>query len=387
MADYANYTVAMHRELRTPLYAALNIDQASLKTVERSNDWRTDTRIGDAFQLNNDYYFDNPWDRGHLARRAAAAWGASGREAKHASDDTFFFSNSTLQHRNFNQDEWLELENWVKDFTGTDNQKITSISGPVFGGNPRSVTPPGRPTALVPSAFFKVIAYVQAGVPQVRAFLMPQDAAALRDKSGRKMQDNQRYQVSVTEIEERTGLLFDPQLPDTNPIFFNPSPAAAALNVTRLPERREVDMPEEVIREGETREVVRDDEVAVYIAAAMVNAAGDEHLGEWITILNLTGGTVDLSGWTVSDEKRKRRELSGSLLPGEALRLSPVAPLRLSNQGGVIYLYDAEGARIDRVKYTAAQGSAENRPVIFNDRSLALFDDGDVSADRDPGMG
>ncbi|NER83292.1 MAG: endonuclease, partial [Leptolyngbya sp. SIO1D8] len=108
-AHYHNYTVAMNKDLRTPLFAALNIDQAKIHQVNRIDDWRIDTRIGAENQLNNDYYFSNPWDRGHLARRSSAAWGDSRREAKLAADDTFYYSNAALQHGNFNQDEWLAL--------------------------------------------------------------------------------------------------------------------------------------------------------------------------------------------------------------------------------------------------------------------------------------
>ena len=96
LAHYPNYTVAMNRRLRTPLFTALNIDQTKFKIAEGGKRWRIDTRIGADFQLNNDYYASNPWDRGHLARRASAAWGDTGREAQQASDETYYFSNASV---------------------------------------------------------------------------------------------------------------------------------------------------------------------------------------------------------------------------------------------------------------------------------------------------
>lgn len=60
-AQYHNYTVVMNRELRTPIFAAVNIDQTKLKSVRRSSDWRIDSRIGADYQLNNDYYYRNPF--------------------------------------------------------------------------------------------------------------------------------------------------------------------------------------------------------------------------------------------------------------------------------------------------------------------------------------
>ena len=78
-ADYVNYTIAMHRPFRTLLFAALNVDQQLLKKTRRSSRWRIDSRIGAAHQLDNAHYRSNPWDRGHLARRATAGWGETVR--------------------------------------------------------------------------------------------------------------------------------------------------------------------------------------------------------------------------------------------------------------------------------------------------------------------
>ncbi|MEM1300049.1 MAG: DNA/RNA non-specific endonuclease [Pseudomonadota bacterium] len=389
LAHYHNYTVAMHQVERTPLYAALNINQEQFRSVGRSNNWRTDSRIGDENQLNNDYYTSNPWDRGHLARRSSAAWGATGREAKLASDDTFFFSNASLQHANFNQDEWLALENWVAELDVDATDRISVFSGPIFGDHPRSITPAGRATAKIPAAFYKVVCWVNSAIElQVRAFVMAQDAEALRDKRGfrsrhtgsagsaRRLEDFQRYQVSVTEIEEQTGLIFPQNIPDENPLLFNPpgeedQDRVAALNVDRFPERIEVDRPAEVIAPGQAREVVMDDDVDVFIAAALVNASGDERFGEWVSIINLTNAEVDLAGWRLKDPQAELA-IEGSLGPGEAIQIGPLSPIALGNSGGTIGLYDDQDRRIDRVKYPRQPGELEDRPVIFAMRDMTI---------------
>ncbi len=62
------------------------------------------------------------------------------------------------------------------------------------------------------------------------------------------------------------------------------------------------------------------------------------------------------------------------LLPGQAVRVQPVGPVILSNQNGVIALYDPpskqfkKGRRIDRVSYSQAQASREGVPIVFNSR-------------------
>ncbi|NEP07295.1 MAG: endonuclease, partial [Okeania sp. SIO4D6] len=158
--DYINFTVIMNRVRRSPLVTALNIDQNLLKKVERKSRWDIDTRVGCEYQLDNDYYANNCWDRGHLARRASAAWGHSTQEARRASDATFFFTNAALQHENFNPDEWLALEDWVKDLTLDQNGLITEFTGPIYGDFGRTITPSGRKPAVVPSGFFKIVCFI-----------------------------------------------------------------------------------------------------------------------------------------------------------------------------------------------------------------------------------
>ncbi|MEO1406114.1 MAG: DNA/RNA non-specific endonuclease, partial [Pseudomonadota bacterium] len=186
LAHYPHYSIAMHREERTALYAALNIDQALLRTAG-SRSWRIDTRIGGEFQLNNDYYkgATNLYDRGHLARRASAAWGKTASEAQRASEETYYYSNASLQHRYFNEDEWLEVENWVKDLGLDSTNRISVFSGPIFGDLSRTIKPAGRSRAVVPSAYFKVVAFiVEGGALAVRSFIVVQDREAIADRDG-----------------------------------------------------------------------------------------------------------------------------------------------------------------------------------------------------------
>lgn len=374
-ADYVNYTVVTNREKRSPLFVALNIDQNRLKETKRRDNWRIDTRIGDEFQLNNDYYTQNPWDRGHLARRASASWGGSVREAQRASDETFYYSNAALQHANFNQDEWLALEDWVLNLKLDKDGKITSFSGSIYGDFVRTITPAGRKTAMIPSAFFKVVCFVNKETNEldVRAFIVYQDGEALADRSGRRLFNNQVYQVTVTEIEEKTGLEFDDEIYQKNPLFFRENAEARErLNISHFPERIEVDSPEEIVDAEHPRPFFADDEIDVFIAAALVNPRGNERDNEWISIINLTDEDVDLDGWTLSDTKRRPLDLSGVLneqsrilSPGQATAIKPINPLMLSNAGGNIVLFNNEQERVDRVKYTKEQAKTEGRPVIF----------------------
>jgi endonuclease G len=254
-ADYPHYTVVMNARLRSPIFAALNINQALVRSVDRSDDWATDSRIGDAFQLDNAYYASNRWDKGHMAARAGAAWGRSDPEALIASDETLYYSNAALQADNLNRDEWRGLETWVRTFDDDVNNRVSVLSGPIYRGDSRFVTPGGLPPARVPSAFFKVVYFRHRddapGAFSVRAFIMTQDAETLRTRSGWELENLRRYQVSVRQIETLTGLDFPEQTGRANPIFFSPSDAARDLNVTRFPEVNEVDAPRDIVDPGQ----------------------------------------------------------------------------------------------------------------------------------------
>ncbi len=90
-----------------------------------------------------------------------------------------------------------------------------------------------------------------------------------------------------------------------NPLLFNENEEAReTLNIPEFPERIEVDVPEEMIAKEEVRDFAVDQQVPIFIAAAMVNAAGDERDNEWISIINLSDAKVDLKGWTLSDMQR-----------------------------------------------------------------------------------
>jgi len=376
LADYANYTIAMHATFRTLLYAALNVDQDQFQQTARSDNWRIDSRIGAENQLDNSYYRNNPWDRGHLARRATAGWGATRRQAQRAADETFYFSNAALQHANLNQDEWLALEEWVFNLDLDKGNRFSVFSGPIFGEFMRTVRPPGRPPAFVPSAFFKIIFYMnQRDLLEVRAFLVPQDNVSLKDKNGRRIFDHQTYQVSITEIEELTGLEFPDVLPDRNPMFFNESQQARAeLNVHEFPERREVNGPRDIVRDNERPRAIRfaDDEVDVFIAAALVNPVGNERQNEWVSIANLTNEEVRLDGWSLVDDRQRTLELKGAIGPGEAVRIQPLSPVSLANsRGGFVQLLDDQSRQIDRVPYTPEQARREGKPIVFAYRELA----------------
>lgn len=354
--DYINYSVAMHREHRSPIFAALNIDQRKLIPVKRGG-WNIDDLIGRENQLDNDYYRANRWDRGHVARRSSTAWGEDKRAAKAASDSTMFYSNACLQFDSFNQDEWLDLENWVKGLKQDIDDKITVFSGPVYGDEPLYVAPRERRPAEVPSAFFKIVCFINSQSKlEVRAFLVPQDEKAMADWQGRRRVNHQFYQTTVAEIEHLTGIVFDAKVAKENPLYFYENPTKRdELAIDAFPENIPVDHPADMRGFTDRRQRRVDCTVDVFIAGALPDPKGRDRSGEWVSLLNLQAQSVDLSGWSLEDGGGARVALEGRLRPGQSkvIKGEALAPLTLGNSGDILTLLDQQDQRVDRVRYRA----------------------------------
>jgi len=366
--DYANYSLAIDQMRRAPIVVAANINQSQLKDVRRGP-WKIDTGIGGENQLDNDYYRHNRWDRGHMARRASAAWGESEREAKAASDATMYYTNACLQWDAFNQDEWLALEEWVRTLDEDDNDRLSVFSGPIYGEEPIFVRPSHRDPAEVPAGFFKIVCFRHrdsADELSVRAFVAYQDVEAKKDWKGKNRRSVQFYQCTVMEIEELTGLIFHEQIAEKNPLFYViRNDEALRRSIPSLPENIPVDQDVDIVDPDQTRNDRSLEDADIFISGALVDPVGQDRGQEWVSIVNLQSQPVQLANWTLTDNAGSAM-LSGELAPGEALRLQGdgLGSIQLGNTGDVLTLMDDTGRWIDRVQYWQ-EDVRPGRAVVF----------------------
>ncbi|WP_433293470.1 DUF2278 family protein [Actinoplanes sp. CA-030573] len=103
----------------------------------------------------------------------------------------------------------------------------------------------------------------------------------------------------------------------------------------------------------------------VRIVAALANPAGPAPEPETVTLLNVSPGELDLTGWQLADRNGGRQELTGRLQAGDAVRLSVAAPVALGNRGGTITVLDHRGLKVDGVAYTADQAAREGWTITF----------------------
>jgi endonuclease G len=208
--DYTHFSLAMSKSRKFALWVAWNIDGGSLRKLDRSGiPFVKDPRVPAEFQTGDELYKNNRLDRGHLARRADLIWG-SAAVAKKANKDSFFFTNITPQMDDFNQSAkaglWGRLEDALFADVEVDDLRVSVSGGPVFSADDRVFR-----TVSLPREFWKVITFVEAGVLKTSAFLLTQNLDQLEALD---LDEFRVFQVTIAELEQRTGLQFARALHD-----------------------------------------------------------------------------------------------------------------------------------------------------------------------------
>jgi len=210
---YWNYSVLMNRQCRTAWFSAANVDGDERYTMpKRSGDkWFADPRIGADQQLDQKA-FEQGIDRGHLTRREDAAWGKTKDIATKSTNDTFHFTNCSLQASLFNRgkDRWQGLEQFLlEQHAKKDKRRMMVITGPVFDAkNPNYRNDKMTYSVPCPLQFWKVCVLVREtdGKLSSTGFILgQQDIAQL---PGFEAFDVGAAQITLDQLEKKTHLSF-----------------------------------------------------------------------------------------------------------------------------------------------------------------------------------
>ncbi|MDW6003973.1 DNA/RNA non-specific endonuclease [Vibrio mangrovi] len=236
VVPYIHYSLLMSKSTKQALCSAANVDNSKQQTISgaKGRKWFIDDRVGKEHQIINDAYTGTPWDRGHLTRRTAVTWGDYST-ALAASNDSCAFTNACMQHENFNEDEWRVPELAVANFNMAKENRLNIMTGPVFTLCDRFFTKgPGFDPVRIPSGFWKTITYVDANSGELitAAYLFFQDIDTLKTKKAKQRIQLRNFRITTTELQLWTGLQFDKQMFDSNPLKFYSGPEA--VKVTRL---------------------------------------------------------------------------------------------------------------------------------------------------------
>ena len=189
-ADWVAYRITMRE-----------VDAAN--TVERK--WKPDPWLAAEETLDSspdDYKGANAGikvDRGHQAPLASFKGSVDAFQ-------TNFYSNITPQKSDLNQGAWVRLENKVRDLVRT-GETVFVMTGPLYE---REMDPLPQTSVhhKVPSGYWKIISIVEGNDLKSAAFIFDQDTPR-RDAV-------LKHQVTIDEIEQKSGLDFFWELEDNN---------------------------------------------------------------------------------------------------------------------------------------------------------------------------
>lgn len=102
----------------------------------------------------------------------------------------------------------------------------------------------------------------------------------------------------------------------------------------------------------------------VRIVAAMVNSKESPEK-EWVFLVNTSDRSLSLDGWQLADKQKAKMSLSGIIGPGEVLKVNIVAPMVLSNKGGIITVLNRDGLKVNGVSYTHEQANQPGWTIVF----------------------
>jgi endonuclease G len=210
---YYHYSVYMNKKRRTAWFSAANVNGDQRPNIgTRSGDrWYRDTRIQKTEQLGQEA-FESGIDRGHLTRREDTAWGEDVASATAANNDTFHFTNCSLQASPFNRgkDRWQGLEQYLLEkHAKKEKRRMTVITGPLFSsGDPAYKNDMMNYSVRCPLQFWKVCVLVREdGSPSATGFILNQND--IKDLPGfEETFDVAATQIKIADLEKQTMLSF-----------------------------------------------------------------------------------------------------------------------------------------------------------------------------------
>jgi endonuclease G, mitochondrial len=210
---YYHYSVYMNKRRRTAWFSAANVDGDQRPDIgKRQGDrWYMDPRILTSEQIGQEA-FEPGIDRGHLTRSEDVAWGSNVANATLANNDTFHFTNCSLQASPFNRgkDRWQGLERFLlEQHAKKECRRLVVITGPLFAKNdPVYKNDRMNYSVRCPLQFWKVCVLIKRdNSPSATGFVLGQED--IQNLPGfEEAFDVAATQIRIADLEQRTGLDF-----------------------------------------------------------------------------------------------------------------------------------------------------------------------------------
>jgi endonuclease G len=233
---YEHFSIVMHKKRRIAVFAASNVDgrpearrpdptrrytRGGLSGLGKNDQekWFTDPRIAALHQL-PDRFFNKDrasFDKGHLVRRDAVAWGEDYDEVRRANGDSYHVTNCSPQVKGFNRSNlgglWGKLENLVLDQAEADGEVYSVFAGPVLDdGDPAfsGFDDNGRVRVSIPRRFWKVVVARRGAQLESFGFLLDQDLTGVDFEFAVNAEWRARL-ISIPDLEAEIGLVRFPR--------------------------------------------------------------------------------------------------------------------------------------------------------------------------------
>lgn len=205
IVNHEAYSLCYRESFEQAEYSAYMLDSSQLvKNSSRTDNFRADSAVSTKSASPADYK-STGYDRGHLSPAADFAF------SKEAMSESFFMSNMSPQAPGLNRGIWKDLENSVRDWAKSYG-RIYVASGPILEKPAEDYKQIGVTSIVaVPEYYYKVVLIPLYKDDEDRA--TPEDADEVialafvfpNEKCSGTIWD---YQVTVDEVEKRTGLDF-----------------------------------------------------------------------------------------------------------------------------------------------------------------------------------
>jgi len=191
-----NYAIHYRFDTKTAEYVVEHPTKEKVAgTVKRQDDFRPDPEIAKQNQSQLADYAGEPYDRGHLVPAGNSTQNAE------VMSESFFLSNMVPQVPNHNRGIWKQLETAVREWVN-EGKDIYVISGTFYNKEHKKI---GQSVG-VPDNLWKVI--IDAKSNKAIAFWFPNAPLPVADLP--------KYATTIADIEQKTGLNFNPKLSDAD---------------------------------------------------------------------------------------------------------------------------------------------------------------------------
>lgn len=217
-----NFSLCYDKTKKNALWVAYPLHKAYIGGVGRTEAWEYDPYVDEKYQPRLFKGFKTSgYDRGHQIPSGDRTGSVS------LNEQTFYFSNMTPQLDRLNQDMWAKLEIKVRDdFNCSDTLYV--VTGAHFANTNKTAKDNSGVQIPVPTHYFKVFLRTKNGRTGKKIYeCKPSELISVgvwvEHKSYGNVEPPKSVFMSVSEIEQKTGHTFFPNVDASVKQSFNPS--------------------------------------------------------------------------------------------------------------------------------------------------------------------